>query len=326
MTAIQLITFDKDTESFCGVVAEHHGARRPCLHILELAENKGTPLNEAFLQGCQALRDHFYPHLGMDQIDWTYTNGICHSDMSFEQQNGIVTKIDLNGTHLGGRNFKLPLKFYNDALASPDGFEHALTSGHGFIRGGVSAVYPVPVAGVPNNTLYFKPNQYDGMTTILVDAKKFVSAWRDQEETYIRKHSALQAHDGSRKNVLTRLFTRAHDNAQQADPDLDGRIQDFKLFESTKSRSREEIWKNTSPEHPMPTAFLNFDPADPNGAIAFTNGRHRVFNAANLGAPYIAMEISGNVESFRERFEYAAPEIKSAPLPHPVERHAAMAR
>ena len=322
MTGIQIITFDKENEAFCGVVAEQHGAR-PCLHILELAENKAAPLNQTFLQGCQSLRDQFFPHLGMDQIDWTYTNGICHSDISFEEQAGAVTKITLNGNHLGGRNFKTPLKFYNDALASPDGFEHGMTSGHGFIRGGVSEIYPVPVAGIPNNTLYFKPNQYNGMTTVLVDAKKFVTAWREQELSHIRKHTAAKEQQSSTASRLKSIFTRAHDNMHEIDPDLDNRIQDFKLFESSVARSREEIWKNTSLENPMPTAFLNFDPANPNGAIAFSNGRHRVFNMANLGAPYIAVEVNGNVDAFREKFAWAPPEIQNAPAPYQATRHTA---
>lgn len=325
MMGIQIVTFDKENEAFCGVVAEQHGAR-PCLHILELAENKAAPLNESFLQGCQALRDQFFPHLGMGQIDWTYTNGICHSDVSFEEHAGAVTKINLNGNHLGGRNFKLPQKFYNDALASPDGFEHELTSGHGFIRGGVSDIYPVPVAGVPNNTLYFKPNQYEGMTTVLVDAKKFVAAWREQEASHIRKHTAAKEQEGRGPSRMLRgLFARAHDNMPEADPDLDGRIHDFKLFDSSVARSRDAIWKNTSPEHPMPTAFLNFDPANPHGAIAFLNGRHRVFNTANLGAPYIAIEVDGDVNTFRQRFEWSGPEIQNAPEiqtpPPQIERH-----
>lgn len=338
MTMIQLVTFDKENEAFCGVVAEHHGAR-PCLHLLELAENKATPLNEMFLQGCQSLRDQFFPHLGMNQIDWTYTNGICHSDISFEEQGGAVTRIHLNGNHLGGRGFKLPLKFYNDALASPDGFEHELTSGHGFIRGGVSDIYPVPVSGVPQNTLYFKPNQYEGMTTILVDAKKFVAAWREQESAYIRKHTAAKDHGQGKAQRLMNLFTRAHDNSSVSDADLEGRIHDFKLFESSVARSREEIWKNTSPDRPMPTAFLNYDPANPHGAIAFMNGRHRVFNTANLGAPYMAVEVSGDIAAFHEKFAWTPPEaqheaqheirheIKPATQPalpsRPVERRAA---
>lgn len=321
MTGIQIITFDKENEAFCGVVAEQHGAR-PCLHILELAENKAAPLNQTFLQGCQSLRDQFFPHLGMDQIDWTYTNGICHSDISFEEQAGAVAKITLNGNHLGGRNFKTPLKFYNDALACPDGFEHGMTSGHGFIRGGVSEIYPVPVSGIPNDTLYFKPNQYDGMTTVLVDAKKFVAAWREQESSYIRKHSSAKEQRGNAASTLRSLFTRAHDNTPEIGADLESRIHDFKLFESSIARSREEIWKNTRLENPMPTAFLNFDPANPNGAISFSNGRHRVFNAANLGAPYIAVDVNGDVDSFRKKFAWVAPEIQTAPTPHQSVRHA----
>lgn len=300
MVQIERIRFDETGPGHCGVAVSQRN-NRPHIHVFEIAENDGEALNARFAEGFQAIRDQCCPGTPLSDIDWEYTNGICHSDITFEEQNGTLTRIHLHGNTLGGSAFKSPLQRYQDALNSPNGFEHEMTSGHNFMRGPETDIFPIRLGGEDQDRIiYYTSNNYNGMTPVLVDAAKFVQAWHQQEERLLKPASPPP---NKAIGFLRSLFADAAENI----PDREGRMHDFALFQSTPEKSRQEIWKNTCPQHPIQAAFISFNADQPDAAIAFINGRHRTFNAANLAAPYVVIDVGGDVEAFRKKFEWTPP-------------------
>jgi hypothetical protein len=297
MAEIERVCFDEDGSDYCGVAVSRRNDR-PHIHVFEIAENGGGLLNTRLADGLQAIRDQFCPGTPLGDIDWEYTNGICHSDIELEEQGGILTCMHLSNNELGRISHEIPLQRYQDALNSPDGFEHEMASGHGFMRGKKATIFPIRLGGEDRDrVIYFTSNNYDGMTPVLADAAKFLQAWRQQEERFSKPAPPPPS---KAIGFLRSLFSSASENT----PNNEGRRHDFALFQSTQEKSRKEIWKNTCPEYPIEAAFINFNANQPEDSIAFTNGRHRTFNVANLAAPYVLIDVGCDVDAFRKKFEW----------------------
>ncbi|MDB5491263.1 MAG: hypothetical protein JWO78_1112 [Micavibrio sp.] len=313
MTEIERICFDKDGPGHCGVALSRRN-EQPYIHVFEIRENDGGLLNACLADGLKTIRDQFCPGTSLGDIDWKYTNGIYHSDIKLEEQGGILTRMHLSSNELGRVNSKISLQHYQDALKSPDGFEDKMSSGHGFVRGQKNTIFPIRLGGEDRDkVIYFASNNYDGMTPVLVDAAKFLHAWRQQEERFLKPASPRA---NKTIGLLRSLFSSASENTS----DDEGRRHDLALFQSTKEKSRKEIWNNTSPQHPIEAAFINFNANQPEDCIAFSNGRHRTFNMANLAASYVLIDVGGDVDAFRKKFEWApsAPSAQARRITQPL--------
>lgn len=285
---IDLITFDAQErdgrliESVCGIIVSA-GTDKPHVHLFEIEENTGVPISGNIFQGCSAIRDQLFPDLRLQDIEWRLTKSIFDTKIRFEEVQGWPVSVQLDHEIDFGASFKFPLSSYENALLSADGFEHYLTSGHGFSERPPLHIVPVPLNAHPRGYMLFKRERegdaYGNMVrVVLADAQKIHSFWRDQA--------------GEPKS-LSKGFNY---NYRQQDTGDDSVLLNCSLESSL------QYLNNQSATRMKDMTYISFS----DGELSFINGRHRLFNAINAGAPFVPVEIDihSGFDKFTEKFEW----------------------
>ncbi len=253
MISINLYSFCSERNSTCGFhISQKNG--KPLIDLFEIKENSGDLLGNNLPFACKNFLAEVLPGQKLDDVFWRYTCGIHQSELKFHEHAEWIYQIDLSHSDLGGKYFKRPLSFYEEALNSNEGFAACLTGGPPLPQYGPSKLFVIPVREHPNKILYFKPNYSDenSYRPIMVDTEKFMSAWIQEYQ-----------------NEGNFFPTYAH--------------------ESSLEKSIEYLPEGPDIDYPMEIACLSY--GGPGSKFNFINGMHRTINLAKTGAPFIPIEI-----------------------------------
>lgn len=112
-------------------------------------------------------------------------------------------------------------------------------------------------------TVHVLDHPLDDYPVFLADSKKFISYWKEKLRM-------------TRANRLVAYFTKGNSIDYRHNSD------DIELLSSTL---QESLSRSVPIEMPLGVGF------DFENRISFGNGRHRTVNLANMGAPYIPMQV-----------------------------------
>lgn len=264
-------------------------------HLLDVAENTGPALGDHLAAMCRDIRDAFAPEAALSDISWRMTAGIEDSVFRIKEKSGMVTRIDFD--HAFKVFHRPPIAVYQAAFADEDGFDAAITSGYGFMGGSPVTIVPVTLPH-KNNDIQFFRNTGAAETVVIADSKRLLAAWKAQTPLLQDTLRALKLDEAG---VRATKWGSGYDAVLLSSP-----LQD----------SLAHIFKN-SVGSPLAMAAVSYDPEH---GLSFSNGRHRLFNAINAGAPFVPVEVSGSVgerTAFRSAFEWgrAGGGSGQAPLP-----------
>ena len=280
----------KQVDSTCGIVIGGTN-KRPSIHLFEISENEGVPISGNIFQGCREIRDRIFPGVQMDNIDWRLTKSLYDTPIKFSERNGWITKVSLERGMDMGNYFKMPISDYEEALNDRAGLEYNLTGGRDF-SGNPLTLYPVALPKHPDGYMLFKrnyevPHMVDDYEVVLASSEKLLSAWKRQT--------------GSFEPLLEKFNLSSEDELRQQNWATG---YDSVLLSSPVKDSLEHMWGQDSENAPdMP--HLSFGRYTDH-TLGFVNGRHRLFNAMNAGAPYVPVELhrDEDVRYFKDRFQW----------------------
>lgn len=290
---IDLITFDAQErdgemiESVCGIIVTA-GADKPHIHLFEIEENTGVPISGNIFQGCSAIRDQLFPDLRLQDIEWRLTKSIFDTKVEFEEVQGWPISVRLDHEIDFGPYHKFPTASYENALSSPHGFEDYLTSGYGFRGRPPLHIVPVPLEAHPLGYMLFKRERegdaYDNkVRLVLADAQKIHDFWRDQAGNI---------------DPLCKKFNISYEQIKKVSW---GTGYDAVLLSCSLDSSIRYL-NNQSATRMKDMTYISYSGDE----LSFINGRHRLFNAINAGAPFVPVEIDirSGFDKFKEKFEW----------------------
>ena len=262
------------------------------VHLMDVYENAGPELTDHLVAVCRDVRDQYQPGAKLSDISWRLTSGIEDSNFTIQERGNLATRIDFeHGFHLF---HKPPFSSYEKAFVDPRGFDAAMTSGHGYMCGDPVTIVPLMLPHKNNQTQYFK-SRNAGDDIVIGDSAKLLSAWKEQTPPLPKVLHSLNI---SEQDIRKTKWGSGYDAV---------------LLSSPLEDSLTHIFINNAT---MPTemAQISFG----RGEIAFLNGRHRLFNAINAGAPFVPVEIAAEngKSAFQKAFEWdpEAPRGRAAVL------------
>lgn len=254
---------------------------RLSVHLMDVEENDGPELFDHLAATCRDVRDQLQADTKLSDITWRLTAGIEDSEFKIQERGNIVTRMDFE--HGFRMLNKLPFSDYENAFASEQGFDAELTSGHGYMWDNPVTIVPVTLPHKNNATQFFK-NGYSPDDVVIADSAKLLDAWKKQTTPLPKLLRSLKASEEDIRNTTW------------------GSGYDAVLLSSPLEDSLKHIFINKA-AMPMEMAKISFDAER---GIAFSNGRHRLFNAINAGAPFVPVEIADEdgKKAFKDAFEW----------------------
>ncbi len=256
--------------SYCGVHIDNGGAR-PRVSLFEIAENDGANVQSNILQAALAVRNKHLPGHRMDAIDWTLTHLMWHSAVEFTEQNGLVTGIHLPHGMLLSAPIRQSIKDYEAKME--DG---RYLDTDGFIKTSPITTHPVYVPDHAGKCVFAKRAYTSGALegqyeSVLADSQKLAHIWKAQTIPLERQLRQLKT---SWDEVTKQSWASGYDAI---------------LHNLPKEQNIGHIW-GTSFKDQIEMPYVHFNP-DRETPFAFSNGRHRLWNAISAGAPYVALEM-----------------------------------
>lgn len=266
------------------------------VHLMDVYENAGPELHDNLVAVCRDIRDQYQPEAKLSEISWRLTAGIEDSEFSIKERGGIVTRIDFE--HGFRMLHKPPFSQYEEAFEDERGFDAALTSGHGYMGGSSVTLVPVTLPHKNGATQFFKCRD-SAEDVVIADSAKLLAAWKAQTPSLAKTVKNLGSSEESIRKAKW------------------GSGYDAVLLSSPLEDSLRHIFINNA-AFAADMAKISFNTKRGMEPIAFSNGRHRLFNAINAGAPFVPVEIPAEDgrEAFKKAFEWDpnAPREPAAPL------------
>ncbi len=244
---------------------------------------------------CQGILAEYHPDKNLQDIKWTYTAGGGHSDLIFDQCNGLATTMTIsNDAVLEPYCCAYEIETYEAALNDPRGLETALLDG--YPEEALSSFSRDPIvrylAYTPNHDtqkIHVLKAAYERFLednpVVFVDSQKFISYWKQQ-------CTPKEPEEGLISKLKEKFFDMVEQKKGYCDIDSDDNV----LLSSTLEKSL---------KHRIPNDMACGVSLDHNNNIRFTNGRHRTVNLANLGAPFIPVQTyKGGEKQLVDMFEW----------------------
>ncbi len=281
----------KYRESLCALHIDMNEG--PQIHIFDIQENKGAVATQNILGVAMAVRDAFLPLHGLKDIKWQLVKGAIKTPVQFYEQNGLCYRIDFkdsgpNEGILFNRLTTNPLSEYLEK-SKQKGIKETFAQSSSLYRGGLLSIYPVHVpqdeaAYIYLRQVYTSPHMRDGWKVVIADAQKVLELWRSQTKDL---ETTLKNLGLTWKKAIETEWTTGEDPI---------------LLNMSLASSLENLrGHRLTVKHELP--HLNYRP-EFDMPLSHTNGRHRLFNMINCGAPFVPleMEATANTELFKERF------------------------
>lgn len=269
-------TQDGVVESTAGVAVEV-AEGRPQITLIEIAENVGERLMDNLPLACQAVRDEFFPDMSLEDIDWVARAGSIATDIAFKVSNGTPIEMTLSNGARMMHAYPKPLDDYateGDSGAGLTSYERTF--------------YIVLQPDSPNGQSIFEsefdaPHMRDSKIVGMLDARTFLEHWKRQAGFSEERAAELRAEG----------FT-------------DTKSDMILLSSSQEESARHAVRQDANGNGITAMAEVKYDPNNAERPISIDNGRHRIFHAINLGAPYIPVVMDNTPESqaFIDRFSW----------------------
>ncbi|PZO86608.1 MAG: hypothetical protein DI626_06085 [Micavibrio aeruginosavorus] len=278
----------KHVASVCGI---HVSPSGPYIHLFEIEENAGGLVSENILTAAKAARDYFFPNHGLSDINWQFVKGPWITPVTFNEKNGLCTKITFqNGSVHDGIRFNRMLRGsvenYETMIGNKSVIE-TFAQGDKLYEGGSREFYPVLTPDAPGGNLYYKAtfdsdHMRNDFEIIIADSTKVRALWERQSTTLEQTLCTLKK---TWEEVNKETWATGYDAI---------------LHQSSRETSAQHLRGSIigrAIEMPYISYGLNRE-----RPLQFSNGRHRLFNPINCGAPFVPVEMykTEGTEIFKE--------------------------
>ncbi|MCF8496588.1 MAG: hypothetical protein K9G62_07980 [Alphaproteobacteria bacterium] len=311
MTDIKTITYPgydvgrHPTLRSCGIL-ENTRNGKPYIQIFQ---TQGTDAHDLLIRApmiCAAVLKQVRPSENLDSVEWGYSAGSSHTDISFESRHGHVTGMTLNNHLITRIGHAQPLEKYQAALNDPRGFMHGLNEEDPLFQGSPVHRVVVPLPKHPAGYIALKPPERENREVVFADPEKLIEFWANQ---------TLRENKAQNMDNLVHIY---NENKKYM-PGDDNPIAPFHstIEESLSHLSPEIGYPDTPPmasfwPAPSPSkkssilSGLFYKESSRPNEIAFTNGRHRTLNLYKAGAPFVPIDMYTHeyTEEFRRKFEW----------------------
>ncbi len=235
---------------------------------------------------CQKIIEQIGLGISIHDVEWTYTAAPVCSKLEFEALNGLAVKMKFDNGEVANTYFgNQPLDYYEKALNDSREFKVVLQEK--FPNSLINTYEPIIkyLAHTPglSKKIHFLERPYKNLPfsdypVVLIDTKSFIDYWKYQCGFYMLQR-------------IKTLFRGKVNSVSIKDDDRE-------LLKSSKKTSSKYI----IPREMANVGYININIEN---RLRFTNGRHRVVNLANAGAPFIPIQTTKEeLKAIRELFEW----------------------
>lgn len=266
---------------------------------------------------CESIIEKKLPTVKMQDVSWTYSKGAFHNDFVFNTHHQQIKSISFSNSMALHYGVAFDVERYQKCLNDARGFEKATLNGESESRyiGAPEERLVIPVPYHPAQYVMMK-QESDNHRIVYANPEQFIKFWfqqtlRQQKVQNLTQLKAKYLENAKRmngdSNPIAPFHTTFEDSVSYIRPAGGYPYPDFPAQVSYLPPQNASSDTRNSLKNYFKLFVQNKNPTLPQSnleEIGFTNGRHRILNLYNCGAPFLpfSMYICDNTNAFEEKY------------------------